>query len=1040
MKVQHQSWWPRFQARVFFSLCSGMGIAAAAQPLADIKVFAVYEPVVTQQDVEILARVHPDFVCRGWFKWHHTPEWSRYTPLAEACAKKGIRLQGGITLSAVYPDENNMDAATFRDFAAHGTDGEPYHCRMADGGGWYQLSLYNPKVIDYLKQQVRLQIDAGAVGIWYDEIEGIYDWNPTNGYEPYACAAFRDWLIRKYCAGQGWREDDVRWQTRFGIDLAKHGGSMRTFDYLRHLRTTLGKTGKPLAENPAQGQPRNWATSANPLYREWGFAWDRKAVGTFRFDTVAAIFADILADADRYARERYGRTLINTYNHNGTARPGVAFLQPHNGAQPPVRQGRLDGRASYLNYYETLIADAAEVCPGEPVVFFVDWPGETDRLTALPRTDQLAFFSIYIPEAYAAGGEFALPLRGYSYISRDQGTLAALTRFADFYRDYAPFFRGSQALPDQPQALDRLTVRLRASPAGTTLHVVNHDFSTREVQPRALTNLCVQIPWTAPLPPTAFVVSPDFPEQRPVVCALTNTTLTLHLGTVTCSALVVFPHAQCGRSISGTAPEGSHITAPPSRALALTTKGRFQLWLPQSCTTVTCLETDEKQSIQPHVAFKMPSADSFFTGLLLDGFGIPLRHAELVSAGVRGYTDAWGRFRLARTGQATSFSLAGSEPASITPERADVFTAYRISPAYRTIGTFEHSTDGFWANWPDKAHIQDVITLTNRVHGGRQALQCTFAATPRVSWSNINSPGISLIDADAIEITFAGDGTARTIHAVLYAHPHFYCTALSLSNAAWQTQRIPLSVFRNQAGKSFHAETGMRGVSFQLAPATAYTTPAVFWVERVASITEQPVKSLWTSTAPFDRVDVENRAAEHQPQQPPPTIAQRTPLVRFDNPADYLANWAEKESDTAQPMVIIERVAVSNALPRLRITLPAGQCAWGNANIPLPSEALKGKDGLLLKMRSAAASEDITLALHTMKNSAMVFYQTDIEASETLSEVVVPWDAFRNAQGEPFVPQPSVFVNLQVCRPAQPVSRRCVVELEAVDAFKKFNE
>jgi hypothetical protein len=80
------------------------------------------------QDVELLTRVRPDFVCRGWFKWHHTPDWQTYAPLARACAAKDIRLQGGITLSAIYPGENGIDDATFRDFVSYCADGQPVHC------------------------------------------------------------------------------------------------------------------------------------------------------------------------------------------------------------------------------------------------------------------------------------------------------------------------------------------------------------------------------------------------------------------------------------------------------------------------------------------------------------------------------------------------------------------------------------------------------------------------------------------------------------------------------------------------------------------------------------------------------------------------------------------------------------------------------------------------------------------------------------------------------------------------------------------------
>ena len=474
--------------------------------IADVRVFAIYEPIIAQHDVDLVTRVHPDLVCRGWFKWHNTPDWQAYAPLARACRTRGVLLQGGLTCSALYPGENGMDDDAFRDFACCGTDGEPFLCRQFKGDGWHHLSLYNPKVVDYLKRQAHLQLDAGAAGIWYDEIEGYYDWNSTEGYDVYACAAFRDWLIKKYCDGLGWTDNDPRWRTQFGIDLAKHGGSVRSFNYLRHLRETTGADGRPLAANPPQGNPHNWATSSNPLFREWGYAWNRSAQGTFRFDTVSALFADILADAERYAKETGLPPLISTYNHNGTARPGVAFLQPHNGTQPPLHNARLDGRVSYLEYYERVIADAAPACPGQPVVFFVDWPGETDRLAAMSLTDQVHFLNLYIPEAYAAGGEFALPLRGYTYIAETQGTLGTLTRLADFYRAYAPFLRGSQAAPRQPETTDRLTVRVRTSVRGTAVHLVNHAFSTRDVWPQPRTNLCVTIPWNGPVPAAAFAV------------------------------------------------------------------------------------------------------------------------------------------------------------------------------------------------------------------------------------------------------------------------------------------------------------------------------------------------------------------------------------------------------------------------------------------------------------------------------------------------------------------------------------------------------
>ena len=1017
-----------------------VSLLCASQSSAGMPVFAVYEPVFSQQDVELLSRVRPDFICRGWFKWHHTPDWQRYAPLAKACAERGIHLQGGITVAAVYPGENGMDDATFRDFATHGTDGEPYHVRSSDHGGWYHLSLYNPKVIDTLKREVRLQIDAGAVGIWYDEIEGYYDWNPTEGYDPYACAAFRDWLIRKYCDGLGWRDDDPRWRTQFGIDLAQHGGSIRSFDYLRHLKTTPGKNGKPLADNPAQGYPQAWATSPNPLFREWGYAWDRRAAGTFRFDTVAAIFADLLAYANAYARERHGRTLINTYNHNGVARPGVDFQQPHNGAQPPLRKGRLDGRASYLSYYEDLIADAAEVCPGQPVVFFVDWPGETDRFVALPRSDQTHFLSIYIPEAYAAGGEFALPLRGYSYVAERQGTLAWLARAADFYREHAPFLRFSHARPS-PAPADRLTVRVRISDelvgfiAGTAVHIVNHAFSTQDVWPQPRENLRVAIPWSGAAPDPAFAVSPDFPEQRPVPFTLDGGQLTLDVGTVTCSALVILsrptaPHPATPRPVTGRAADGTHILDPNGRALAIARDGQFTLWLARGVTDIECLETGERLPARDGATFAAPPDGGFATGLLLDEFGIPIRRAPLTVGDRTLRTDAWGRFRIPRP-----FLRDGAFGFGSVSVPADApFTSWQIRGAGAQL-----DLNGFWANWPDKHLHRDVITLTNAPHlDALSALRCTFSPTPRVPWSNVNSPVFTVTGDERLSLTYAGDGTPRKVFATLHADRRFYRLPISLEPRDWQTLLLKPADFRDDDGNVFDPAKHTGKIAFQFSPAALGDAPATLWVRGVTLANAMPIRRLWHSAAAFDAVDVENLRVGHQPQPPPPAVSAREPLTRFTDPAlNYLANWDGKNHAEGEPMVKIERIAPADAAPFLRVTLPAGKCSWGNANIPLPVAKLRGHDGLALRLRITPAMADVSLNLHAMSAGQQAFYGTDVEAGDTWTDAILPWSDFRDLDGRAFAPDAAPGVNLQVCRPHGTLPQTLVIELEGIDAFKK---
>ena len=124
-----------------------------------------------------------------------------------------------------------------------------------------------------------------------------------------------------------------------------------------------------------------------------------------------------------------------------------------------------------------------------------------------------------------------------------------------------------------------------------------------------------------------------------------------------------------------------------------------------------------------------------------------------------------------------------------------------------------------------------------------------------------------------------------------------------------------------------------------------------------------------------------------------------------------------------------------DAPPFLRITLAAGECAWGNANIPLPADKLAGKNGLALRLRSSPATEDVTVALHTSVDGKAAFFQTEVEAGDTWSEQTVRWAEFRTESGRAFAPQAGAFLTLQICRPPHALKRAIEIDLEAVDAF-----
>lgn len=1022
---------------------------AAAAPLDPVATFAVYEPVTRPSDVDLLLRVRPDLVCRGWFKWGSSPRWTDYAAYAEQLFRAGVRLQGGITCAAIYPKENGIDDATFLDFTTHDPDDRPVEIRFSPGSLWYHLSLYNPAVRDYLKADVRRQLDAGAQGVWYDEIEGTYDWIPRTGYDRYACDAFRDWLIDKYVRGQGWSTDDPRWREAFGIDLSRYDGTIEHFDYRRWLHETLGADGKPLAAHPPQGDPRAWATSANPLYREWGFAWDRRAKGTFRFDTVETIFAELVADARTYARERYGREILITYNHNGTARAGADFLQPHYGRQPELTADRLDGRRSYLPYYEATIADAAEVAPQVPVVFFVDWPGETDRLTALPRSDQLRFLNLYVPEAYAAGGEFALPLRGYSYSAVDQDTVTAQARMLAYLREHIVLFRSSTAVAGRVVAPEGVTARLRRSVAGTTLHLINHRWDLFEVRPMPLDDLVVDLP-AVPAPLGAFVVSTDWLEQRPVRVEAAGERSRVVVSGLTCNALVVFPSPEAWRRVVGEAGPGAHIQAVGRRAAAVAgPDGRFMIWPPAGEGRLRCLETGEERDAEDSVRFAPPPAGPMAVGAVLDEYGVPLCETILRAGDHEVRTDAWGRFAVPRAGAETVLTVplgdGESASAGIGPG-ATLLRAGSVPWVVRgTAGLL-----GWWGNWPGRDPTADrvPVELSLVEAAGRTALEARFMPVP-VAWVNANSARLAAGEAEAIELIYRGDGSSREVRAVFqvfgtnFAPPRpgdtFYSRALSLAPTEWTAVRLPFSEFLAPDGERL--DTVPHGqVTFQFMPAGPVTEPVLVQVAEARLVVPGPALRVVSHDpdGTLDGLDLDDTERGHRPLQTFATDAgDWEVLYDFESGELPYLNWQGREA--GGPVLLEGSFAPGpGGVGRcLRLVFAAGRGGWANANVPLPERPAARADGVALRLRANRDDRPVRVGLHLLPGSRPGQATDEFPSADVLvragewTAVALPWSAFRLA-GRPIDLTQTTRVNLQIVQPGGALEADWTVEVDDV--------
>jgi len=81
---------------------------AQTRPMGQIRVFVIYEPVYTVADVDILSRVRPDFVCRGWFKWASSMRWKDLAPVYREWGFAWDRRAQGTfrfdTVSAIFAD------------------------------------------------------------------------------------------------------------------------------------------------------------------------------------------------------------------------------------------------------------------------------------------------------------------------------------------------------------------------------------------------------------------------------------------------------------------------------------------------------------------------------------------------------------------------------------------------------------------------------------------------------------------------------------------------------------------------------------------------------------------------------------------------------------------------------------------------------------------------------------------------------------------------------------------------------------------------
>ena len=271
-------------------------MALLTRPVQDIRqavVYTINETILSDDGIDLARKTGSDVLIRGWFKWSTAPDFAKLAPLVPKAHAMGALFGGGITCSALYHGESGLTEKQVLDMATRGPAGQ-----LIDAWGQRNCrhgTLSNPVYLEFLLSSCERQIDAGADGLFMDEINAALQAN--EGFDDYSVADFRKFLPDR-CGKQGWTATDARWRSAYKIDLADASiapdKTIKTFQYRAYLKS------RGLSKNPHAAD--------NPLSPDWH---------AFRNDRDDRAWK-WLTDAIRaYAASKGRRVLINA---NGLAR------------------------------------------------------------------------------------------------------------------------------------------------------------------------------------------------------------------------------------------------------------------------------------------------------------------------------------------------------------------------------------------------------------------------------------------------------------------------------------------------------------------------------------------------------------------------------------------------------------------------------------------------------------------------------------------------------------------------------------------------
>lgn len=497
---------------------------SARPPATAFTVYAFSQSDVQDEDPQVYKLV-PDVTIRAIGKWStNGDEAADYNfGQIQRYHEKGITFMGSGTASVIFPGDF-ASPEIFEDMATRDADNVPVPHDEIGLAGAHRGNMFNPAYRRYLLSWAKIQLDGGADGVNFDEINAgfsggsKYGFNGNEGFDDYALADFNRYLLAKYPAFTG---DD--WKSRFGMtddniirrEVAPDDLD-RNFNYREYLRTNGWNT-NPLA-------------AGNPMAAEWGRVTANRMYAddmSFTVTYLRRYWKQMVDELRAYAWHTDRRQIL--ISSNGLV-PYVDFnsvgMYPWNpdeqtpdfkGAEyVPVIDGHLNGAKSLQGNFRYLKDKSAQIAGDVPVAVFIDWPNEmmTNYLN-FPLQEKKDYWQIFGAEAYANGLFPAFHLKDTvgSPTAEQYGMLSFFQTYTQFYRRNKDLYGGNDYGTHAVRVgVGNVSASLlvKRGNGARALHLVNHNYRAGIV-PQTGFSVEVDLP---SCPRRVTMVSPDFTGSK----------------------------------------------------------------------------------------------------------------------------------------------------------------------------------------------------------------------------------------------------------------------------------------------------------------------------------------------------------------------------------------------------------------------------------------------------------------------------------------------------------------------------------------------